>query len=108
MSLGKSVVICRICDSESLVRWTRGTSLMDMIAQEIETHGVPHFLYQGDRFQNPRTHAPDSCITQVERGGLSGGFGRSAYLADTAFHIRVNMIACDSAAVFKNRQWCWD
>jgi len=85
----------------------------NMIAQEIETHGVRTFSAKEMAFNIlGLMHPILFSITQVEPvwGDLSGGFGRIADLADMASRIRVNMnkkaelrraIARDNAAEFK-------
>jgi fatty acid synthase subunit beta len=103
-------------DSESSLSWTRGTGLMDqsnMVAQELETHGVRTFSAKEMAFNIlGLMHPIVFSITQVEPvwGDLSGGFGRIADLADMANRIRVSIntkaelrraIARDNAAEFK-------
>jgi fatty acid synthase subunit alpha, fungi type len=85
----------------------------NMIAQEIETHGVRTFSAKEMAFNIlGLMHPILFSITQVEPvwGDLSGGFGRIADLADMASRIHVNMnqkaelrhaIACDNATEFK-------
>jgi hypothetical protein len=85
----------------------------NMIAQEIESHGVRTFSAKEMAFNIlGLMHPILFSITQVEPvwGDLSGGFGRIADLADMASRIRVNMnkkaelrraIARDNAAEFK-------
>ncbi len=66
----------------------------NMIAQEIETHGVRTFSAKEMAFNIlGLMHPILFSITQVEPvwGDLSGGFGRIADLADMATCIRVNM-----------------
>ncbi|KAF8271214.1 fatty acid synthase [Lactarius quietus] len=102
--------------SASSVLWTRGTGLMDqsnMIAQEVETHGVRTFSAKEMAFNIlGLMHPILFSITQVEPvwGDLSGGFDRIADLADMTSRIRINInqkaelrraIARDNAAEFK-------
>ena len=102
--------------TESTLSWTRGTGLMDqsnMVAQEIETHGVRTFSAKEMAFNIlGLMHPILFSITQVEPvwGDLSGGFDRVADLADMTTRIRVGInkkaelrraIARDNAAEFK-------
>ena len=70
LAMGKFVVIRQICDSKSLFSWTRGTGLMDqsnMIAQDIESHGVRTFSAKEMAFNIPGLMDPIFfSITQVE------------------------------------------
>lgn len=106
----------QVRDTESFLSWTRGTGLMDqsnMIAQEVETHGVRTFSAKEMAFNIlGLMHPILFSITQVEPvwGDLSGGFDRIADLADMTSRIRVSInrkaelrraIARDNAAEFK-------
>ena len=105
-----------MCGTESTLSWTRGMGLMDqsnMVAQEIETHGLRTFSTK-EMASNilGLVHPILFSITQVVPvwGGLSGGFDRIADLADMTTRIRVGInkmselrraIAHDNAAEFK-------
>ncbi|KAI9439787.1 fatty acid synthase [Lactarius indigo] len=105
-----------LCLVGAVIGWTRGTGLMDqsnMIAQEVETHGVRTFSAKEMAFNIlGLMHPILFSITQVEPvwGDLSGGFDRIADLADMTSRIRISInkkaelrraIARDNAAEFK-------
>jgi len=105
-----------MCGTESTLSWTRGTGLMDqsnMVAQEIETHGLCTSSTKEMASNILGLVYPILfSITQVVPvwGGLSGGFDRIADLADmtTRIHVGINKmselhcaITHDNAVEFK-------
>ncbi|KAI0033531.1 fatty acid synthase [Vararia minispora EC-137] len=100
----------------AVIGWTRGTGLMDatnMVAQDVESHGVRTFSAQEMSFNIlGLMHPLLFSITQVEPiwADLSGGMDRVADLADITTRIRTSInkkadlrraIARDNAAEFK-------
>ncbi|KAI0264369.1 fatty acid synthase [Gloeopeniophorella convolvens] len=105
-----------LCLVGAVIGWTRGTGLMDqsnMVAQEVESHGVRTYSAKEMAFNIlGLMHPILFSITQVEPvwADLSGGFDRIADLAEMTTRIRIGIndkadlrraIARDNAAEFK-------
>ncbi|KII85134.1 hypothetical protein PLICRDRAFT_45274 [Plicaturopsis crispa FD-325 SS-3] len=105
-----------LCLAGAVIGWTRGTGLMDatnMVAQEVESHGVRTFSAKEMAFNIlGLMHPLLFSITQVEPiwADLNGGMDRLPDLADITTRVRLELnkkaelrraIARDNSADFK-------